>query len=120
MRLLRRSLPAPGKSNVDPPLDAEDVATEWEQAALAEWWAEAARVDPAPVASPGADTKVRTPMVVQRALDALSNSRFFANLAENALIFDLKQVYRYLHEPALRATIRGRARALRSPRTRAS
>ena len=42
------------------------------------------------------------PSVVQRALDALSQSPFFAGLGERALIYDLKQVRRYLREPDIR------------------
>jgi pimeloyl-ACP methyl ester carboxylesterase len=41
-------------------------------------------------------------------LDALSQSRFFAGLAERALIFDLKQVRRYLREPEIRHAVRAR------------
>lgn len=41
---------------------------------------------------------------MQRALDALSQSRFFSGLLERALIFDLKQVRRYLNEPKVRHT----------------
>jgi hypothetical protein len=69
------------------------------------WWREAARTDPA-VHGPGAHTKLSTPSVVQRALNALSQSRFFAGLAERALIFDLEQVRRYLNEPEIRHVAR--------------
>ena len=90
-----------GKAVMDPPYDAEDVGDEWERDLLELWWREAARVDPT-VRGPEADTKVSVPSVVQRALDALSQSTFFAGLAERALIFDLKQVRRYLREPDVR------------------
>jgi hypothetical protein len=90
-----------GKSAMNPPLGATDVDDDWERALLELWWREAARTDTA-VSGPGAPTKVSTPNVVQRALNALSQSRFFADLAERALILDLKQVRRYLDEPDLR------------------
>ena len=44
----------------------------------------------------------RTPRFVQRALDALSRSRFFAGLAERAFIHDLKQVSAYFHDDDIR------------------
>lgn len=94
-----------GKAAIDPPLDASDVAEVWERELLELWWREAARIDPA-VRGPDARTKLSTPNIVQRALDALSQSRFFAGLAERALIFDLKQVRRYLSEPDLRREAR--------------
>jgi hypothetical protein len=75
------------------PFDKDDVNEELETKLLELWWREASRVDPA-VSGPESDTKVSIPNVVQRALDALSNSRFFAGLAERALIFDLKEVRR--------------------------
>lgn len=93
--------PAGKMGGFEPPLDASDVDGDLEQELLELWWREAARVDSA-VSGPGAKTKIRTPMIVQRALDALSGSHFFAGLAERALIFDLKQVHRYFVEPELR------------------
>lgn len=51
------------------------------------------------------------------ALLALSQSRFFAGLAERALIFDLKQVRRYLTDAALREAARDRVRSLIGPDT---
>jgi hypothetical protein len=103
-----------GKGAMDPPYDANDVGDEWERELLELWWHEAARVDPA-VPGPGAHTKVSVPSIVQRALDALSHSRFFAGLAERALIYDLKQVRRYLREPDIRREARASVeRAIRS------
>lgn len=90
-----------GKVAMDPPYDAQDVGDEWERDLLELWWREAAHVDPT-VRGPEAGTKVSVPCVVQRALDALSQSCFFAGLAERALIYDLKQVRRYLREPDVR------------------
>ncbi|AMV44290.1 hypothetical protein [Paraburkholderia caribensis] len=90
-----------GKAAIDPPLDAADVKADWERELLELWWREAARIDPA-LPGPGARTKFWTPSIVQRALNALSESRFFAGVAERALIYDLKQVHRYLSEPDVR------------------
>lgn len=92
-----------GKAGGYPPLDASDVTDGWEREMLELWWSEAVETDPA-VSGPEERTKLRTPNIVQRALNALSRSRFFADLSERALIFDLKQVYRYLHEPEVRET----------------
>jgi hypothetical protein len=90
-----------GKAAVNPPFDASDVTDQWERELLELWWSEAARTDPA-VRGPDARTKLGMPNIVQRALDALSQSSFFAGLAERALIFDLKQVRRYFDQPEIR------------------
>jgi pimeloyl-ACP methyl ester carboxylesterase len=90
----------------DVPYDASDV-TEWEQELLEMWWREAARVEPQ-VPGPDAQTKLRTPRIVQRALNALSNSRFFGSLAERVLIGSLKQVRRYLNDETMRKYIQER------------
>ncbi len=91
----------------DPRVTAADVEPGFEEELLAAWWAEAARSDPG-VVPPGADTLVPTPRSVQAALRALSGSRFFAGLALRAMVLDLKQVRRYLTDPALREAARQR------------
>jgi hypothetical protein len=96
-----------GKAAMDPPYDANDVDEDFQRDLLELWWKEAARVDPA-VRGPEAGTKVSVPISVQRALDALSQSQFFAGLAERALIYDLKQVRRYLREFEIRRAARSR------------
>jgi hypothetical protein len=106
-----------GKGAIDPPYDASDVGDAWEREMLELWWREAARVDAA-VSGPDARTKVSVPSVVQRALNALSQSRFFAGLAERALIYDLKQVLRYLREPDVRREARLRVQRAMGPETR--
>lgn len=58
------------------------------------------------------------PQTVQRALNALSHSKFFAGLAENALIFDLKQVVRYLKDDHIRHEAQARVSAEVGPDTR--
>lgn len=101
----------------DPLFTAADVDTGFEAELLLEWWAACALTDPA-VPAPGADTLVRSPRSVQTALRVLQNSRFFAELSLRALVFDLKQVRRYLTDPMLRAEARGRVTAAIGPDTR--
>ncbi|MFI0960635.1 hypothetical protein ACH4S8_04315 [Streptomyces sp. NPDC021080] len=91
----------------DPPYTSADVAEGLERDLLLAWWQAAAESDPG-VVSPGADTLVSTPQSAQAALRALSGSRFFAGVALRAMVFDLKQVSRYLTDPGLRARALGR------------
>lgn len=101
----------------DPMFTADDVDEGFEAELLLEWWAACARTDPA-VPPPGADTLARSPRAVQTALRVLQNSRYFAELSLRALVFDLKQVRRYLTDPSLRAEARGRVEAAIGPDTR--
>ncbi|MEU6355209.1 alpha/beta hydrolase [Streptomyces sp. NPDC047072] len=109
----------PGESLAvgDPLLGPQDVEPGWEQEQLLAWWRAAAEADPA-VAPPGADTLARVPGSVQAALRQLSRSKFFAGIATRALIFDLKQVHRYLTDPELRVAARSRLTELIGPDTR--
>ncbi|MFD9121183.1 hypothetical protein ACFU6M_13445 [Streptomyces bottropensis] len=91
----------------DPPLDASDVAEGLEAELLLAWWGEAARTDPA-VLPPDARTLARTSRTAQRALNALSRSRFFAGVALRGLVLDLKQVRAYLTDPAVRDEVQHR------------
>ena len=91
----------------DPWYTPDDVDAGLEADLLLAWWAGAAQVDPG-VAPVDAEVMARTPRSVQVALLALSNARFFAGLAERALIFDLKQVRRYLQDTQVRGTAIGR------------
>ena len=98
----------PGTKGVgEPPYRADDVEEGFERELLEAWWQEAAAIEPQ---VPGSDakTKLRTPDSVQRALNALSRSRFFAGLAERALIGFIKQVHRYFADPQLRAQVTDR------------
>lgn len=90
--------------------DPRDLASEWEQTLLKAWWDEGAAQD---MAVPGEEAldKGRTPLFVQRALGALTRSRFFVRLSERAMIGDLKQVHAYLHDDAVRARIQSRVAA---------
>jgi hypothetical protein len=93
-----------------PQYAAADVEESSEQDLLQAWWEEAARTDPA-VPGPGEQTKLRTPRVVQRALNALSQSRFFAGLGEHLIIGMIKQVHVYLTDELVRAAVQARVAA---------
>lgn len=89
------------KSTGVPPLTAADVDDPREQELLMAWWRAAAAADRR-IPAPEDATKARTPQWVQRGLNALSKSRFFAGVSERLFIWDLKQVTGYLHDPAIR------------------
>ncbi|CAM5594985.1 hypothetical protein [Streptomyces purpurascens] len=101
----------------DPMFTAEDVEDGFESELLLEWWAEAARVDPG-VPPPGGDTLARSPRAVQTALRVLQHSRFFGDVTLRALVFDLKQVRRYLLDGELREAARSRVEEAIGPDTR--
>ncbi|WP_406128492.1 hypothetical protein [Streptomyces sp. NBC_00989] len=101
----------------DPPLDASDVADGFETELLLAWWREAARTDET-VLPPDARTLARTPHAVQRALNSLSRSRFFAGIALRGLVLDLRQVRAYLCDQALRAAVQQRVADAVTDRTR--
>ena len=91
----------------DPPIRPGDL-DEFEEDLLAAWWGEAARTDVAVVAPDARTLAVRTPGGVQRALRALSGSRFFAAFGERALLGDLRQVRDYFHKREVRQEARER------------
>jgi len=95
------------KAHGDPPYDASDVDNDDEKLLLELWWKEAAEAD-SRVPGPDERTRLRTPRIVQRSLNALSNSPFFAKISERALIGALKQVMTYFHDDEKRALIRDR------------
>lgn len=101
----------------DPMFTADDVEEGFEAELLLEWWTACARTDPA-VPPPGADTLARSPRAVQTALRVLQHSRFFADLSLRALVFDLRQVRRYLTDDDLRAAARARVEEAIGPDTR--
>lgn len=86
---------------------AEDVEDPLERELLELWWAEAARADPR-VTGPDEKTKLRTPWVVQRALNALSQSTFFAGLGERLIITLIKQVHVYLTDSRIHDDVQQR------------
>jgi hypothetical protein len=91
-----------GKSAMDPPYNAKDVTDDWERNLLELWWQEATMEQPGVVSEQSVKTKVSMPSIIQRALNGLSQSTFFSEIAERALIVDLKQVRLYLHDPDIR------------------
>ncbi|MEU1209421.1 hypothetical protein [Nocardia sp. NPDC005825] len=97
-------------SGPEPWYDADDVESGFEQDLLTSWWEAVAATDPA-VEVPDDQSLSRTPVSVQRMLETLADSRFFAGIALRAAVGDLKQVRRYLTEPDLREQIRGRVHA---------
>ncbi|MYR89215.1 hypothetical protein GTY41_30975 [Streptomyces sp. SID685] len=88
----------------DPRYTASDVEDGYEQELLLAWWAAAAEVYPQ-VVPPGERTLIRTPRAVQTGLRILSQVPYFADVALRAMVFDLKQVRRYLTEPGLREQV---------------
>ena len=72
------------------------------------WWGEAARLEPGRVPAPDGEaaTKAITPRAVQRALYALSRTRFAGRSGDRFLLGVLRQVSRYFTEPELRARVR--------------
>lgn len=95
----------------EPLYGPDDVDEGLEQELLLAWWRAAADSDPAVVPPDSTDTLPGTPRSVQAALRALSASKFFAGLAMRAMVFDLKQVRRYLLDLDLREKARGRVLA---------
>ena len=110
--------PAGTRAGSIPQLDARDVQTGWEQDLLVAWWraaaalSEASRMASEPdvlgedpsIQGPDFQGRARTPAVVQRALRQLAKSRFFQGIGpERALIFGLKQVRLFLHDPTIKS-----------------
>ncbi|WP_323185405.1 hypothetical protein [Kitasatospora sp. NBC_01287] len=101
----------------DPFFSWSDVLPGWETDLLTHWWEQAAQAEPQIAGPDAAGMLGGLTASVQGALLALSQSRFFAGLAERALILDLKQTRRYLADRTLREAARDRVRALVGPDT---
>ncbi|MFG2629690.1 hypothetical protein [Streptomyces sp. NPDC048473] len=99
--------PSGHRGFAEPDLDAFDVQEGLERKLLLQWWASASEQE-ARVAGPGAATRLRTPLLVQRALNALSHSSYFSGLSERAMIGSARQVRRYFTEPQVRAAVQER------------
>jgi hypothetical protein len=82
--------------------NADDVSDPFEQDLLTAWWHGAAEAEPGQVTAPDRLITGRTPRFVQRALEALSHSKFFVGFTEQAFIFNLKQVSAYFQDDAVR------------------
>ncbi|MGW0831976.1 hypothetical protein [Streptomyces prunicolor] len=100
----------------EPELDASDVEDGLERDLLLAWWEAAARAENQ-VPGPDTTARGRTPYLVQRALNALSHSAFFAGLTDRLLISDARQVRRYFTEPDLRRAVQARFLAALTERT---
>jgi hypothetical protein len=114
-----------------PQLSAKDVEEGWEQELLFAWWREAAALsqgnrrendplgeDPS-IQKPEFQGRGRTSAVVQHALKQLAKSRFFKAVGpERVLIFGLKQVRRFLHDPEMKQAILQRVSEKVSTNTR--
>lgn len=87
---------------------------------LLAWWTEAVRLEPERVPPPftSRTTKAPTPYTVQRALHALTRSRFLARAGDRFLLGVLRQVRRYLTEPDLRARVQASVATAVGPDTR--
>ena len=85
-------------------IDPADV-TPQEAELLEQWWHEAARIEPDKVKGPdyytSQESLARTPLLVQRALSALTHSSFFADVYQSVIMGDLRQVTRYLNDPPI-------------------
>ena len=102
-------------------IDSAEVTAE-EEALLESWWHEAARLEPDRVTSPqhyaSQQSLVRTPMLIQRALNALAQSSFFADVYQNLIIGDLRQVTLYLNDRGIHDQARDIVRNAITPETR--
>jgi hypothetical protein len=108
----------PGQRDLGTPeLDASDVTDPLDYALLMALWKEAGRAEPT-VPGPHDPARVRTPFPVQQALDALSHSKFFADIGERLLILSLRQVRRYLSEPTVRTAAQARVASCVTTNTR--
>jgi hypothetical protein len=95
------------------PYNANDVTEGDEQELLEAWWREAAKVEKGAVPGPEDPNqgKGRATKGVQRALDVLSRSKFFASIAESVeeyIIADLKQVTAYFRHKEVREEIQAK------------
>jgi hypothetical protein len=94
----------PGRMSGDwPPFTIGDITSPDEIELLELMWRDAARTEPV-VPGPDDATMVKTPVTVQRALNALSRSRFFAGLAQHVMIGVVKQVHLYFTDDDVRET----------------
>ncbi|MEW2471065.1 antibiotic ABC transporter ATP-binding protein [Streptomyces sp. NPDC046994] len=114
------------RAGAELPYDEGNVDNDAEFALLMEWWAEAARTDPA-VPDPAA-TGTRGPVgwtasralrlnAVRAALDALTGARYLRGVLDRALIGSLKQMTGYFGDEEIRRAAQDRLAARITPRT---
>jgi len=100
---------------------ANDIQDDWEADLLREWWKEAAKLseqnrseknslgEDLTIQGPDFEGRGATPELVQRALRQLAKSRYFKELGgERAILFAIKQVREYLHNPDMKKQIQNR------------
>lgn len=80
---------------------AVDVTDDFDKELVQALWIEATRTEPERVTDPVAATR-GTPGIVQSALRGLARSKFFAGMADSALIGSLKQVRLYMRDADIR------------------
>lgn len=92
-----------------PNYTARDITSSWEKELLMQWWSEAAKVDQ-DVKGPEDtdDYRLAVPGGIQQALRALSRCKYLGGAAEKVIIFWIKQVQKYLHDPAIKDKIKKR------------
>ncbi|MEV5439950.1 hypothetical protein AB0K80_28680 [Streptomyces sp. NPDC052682] len=95
---------ARGVRGEDEPRRVADLDDPFEQRLLLDLWRAAAVAEPDRVAAPAAEgTRAPTPVTAQRAMNALLRSRCMPGaVAERFLLGTLRQVRRYLNDPAIR------------------
>ena len=111
-----------------PSLCAKDIQDEWEQALLMEWWRAAAMLSEANqneedplgenplIQGPDFKGRGRTPGWVQRGVSQLAKTKFFGRMGpEKVLIFGLKQVRQFLHDPEIKQAVLQRVSEKVSP-----
>jgi len=101
----------------EPAYRPADVEDDFEKELLDVWWQEAAAAEPQRVVNPQAAVR-GTPGLVQAGLRALSHSRFFAGMAERAMIGSLKQVRYYMRDPDIRTAAQEAVDAVVTAETR--
>jgi hypothetical protein len=91
-----------------PNYDVSDIDSEWERDLLLQWWQTLVQVEENVKETNHVSREKGTPIIVQKALNALSGSQFFGSVAEKIVISYLKQVGGYLHDQDMRTKIRER------------
>ncbi|MEM6450949.1 MAG: hypothetical protein AAF703_11595 [Cyanobacteria bacterium P01_D01_bin.105] len=85
--------------------------SDYEGELLVEIWKEAAKTNSS-VMPPDAETMLYVPDTIRRAFNALAHLRFLSGIVDHtAILWFVNQVYRYFHEPEIRAEAQRRVAA---------
>ena len=95
-----------------------DVTDDFDRELLAEWAQAVTAAEESGSPEKSLPTKVRTPHAVQRCLQVLSRSRFFAGAADRVVIWNLRQVRSYFTDDAIRNDVQKRVEETVGPDTR--